>query len=94
MPSIVKYILNILGTFYHRYKERQAGELQQVPSVAVYDHNLHSRYSCNLKVGMVVIGNIKRESFFLNGPIPASVSVYFRLFNTLQFKFKLKLKKA
>ena len=26
--------------------------------------------------------------FFLNGPIPASFSVYFRLFNTLQFKLK------
>ena len=33
--------------------------------------------------------------FFKNGPIPASFSVYFRLFNTLQFKFnKFKLKKA
>ena len=34
--------------------------------------------------------------FFLkkNGPIPASFSVYFRLFNMLQFKFKFKLKKA
>ena len=35
------------------------------------------------------------ETFFLkNGPIPASFSVYFRLFNMLQFKFKFKLKKA
>ena len=32
--------------------------------------------------------------FKKNGPIPASFSVYFRLFNMLQFKFKFKLKKA
>ena len=31
---------------------------------------------------------------FSNGPIPASFSVYFRLFNMLQFKFNFKLKKA
>ena len=31
--------------------------------------------------------------FFLNGPILASFSVYFRLFNTLQFKF-FKLEKS
>ena len=30
------------------------------------------------------------EKVFLNGPIPASFSIYFRLFNTLQFKLKLK----
>ena len=31
----------------------------------------------------------KEKSFFKkNGPIPASFSVYFRLFNTLQFKLK------
>ena len=29
-------------------------------------------------------------SLFKNGPIPASFSIYFRLFNTLQFKLKLK----
>ena len=33
-------------------------------------------------------------SFFKNGPIPASFSVYFRLYNMLQFKFKFKLKKS
>ena len=31
---------------------------------------------------------------FSNGPIPASFSVYFRLFNMLQFKFNFKLKKV
>ena len=31
---------------------------------------------------------------FLNRPIPASFSVYFRLFNMLQFKFNFKLKKV
>ena len=31
---------------------------------------------------------------FLNGPIPASFSVYFRLFNMSQLKFKFKLIKA
>ena len=33
-------------------------------------------------------------SFLKKGPIPASFSVYFRLFNMLQFKFKFKLKKV
>ena len=31
---------------------------------------------------------------FKNGPIPASFSVYFRLFNMLQLKFKFKLIKV
>ena len=36
-----------------------------------------------------------RSTFFLkNGPIPASFSVYFRLFNTSQFIFKFELIKA
>ena len=30
----------------------------------------------------------KIKIVFLNGPIPAPFSVYFRLFNTLQFKLK------
>ena len=32
--------------------------------------------------------------YFLNGPIPASFSVHFCLFNIIQFKFKFKLIKA
>ena len=34
------------------------------------------------------------NSEFFYGPIPASFSVYFRLFNMSQFKFKFKLIKA
>ena len=33
-------------------------------------------------------GFLSNRKFFKNGPIPASFSVYFRLFNTLQFKLK------
>ena len=36
---------------------------------------------------------LKFYCFLKNGPIPASFSVYFCLFNMLQFKFKFKLKK-
>ena len=37
---------------------------------------------------------MSRQKYFLNGPIPASFSVYFNLLKMLQFKFKFKLKKA
>ena len=38
--------------------------------------------------------NQVRSKVFLNGPIPASFSVYFRLFNMSQLKFKFILMKA
>ena len=44
-------------------------------------------------IAQVVSCCVYDKPFFLNGPILASFSVYFRLFNTLQFKF-FKLKKS
>ena len=45
---------------------------------------------------VIKIFSIKRQKGYLfkNGPIQASFSVYFRLFNMSQFKFKFKLIKA
>ena len=37
---------------------------------------------------------IVKDEIFFKWANPASFSAYFRLFNTLQFKFKFKLKKA
>ena len=50
--------------------------------------------SFSAALGVFSVYSYVWKIFLKNGPILASFSVYFSLFNMLQFKFKFKLKKA
>ena len=86
-PAILTYFLFVSTIFFDLYLGTDENNFQGI----FYYTNKFSRCLKFLQLPQVILAfKLKKlaKLFLKNGPIPASFSVYFRLFNMSQFKLK------